>query len=71
MAPVTVQSGKHRAVHRRQACITTMHQAWLWFAFNTVRKVGCWARDDYQAKRKRGTHHYTALGGIGIDRVFK
>lgn len=65
MAPVTVQSGKHRSVHRRRACDTTLHQVWLWFAFNTVRKKGCWARDDYQAKRKNGTAHYTALRAIG------
>jgi len=70
MAPITVQSGKHRTVRRRQACISTLHQAWLWFAFNTVRKEGCWARADYQAKRKRGTQHYTALRGIG-DRWVK
>ncbi len=70
LAPVTVQSGKHRSVRRRQACDTTLHQAWTWFAFNTARKEGCWAREDYQAKRKAGSSHYTTLRGIA-DRWVK
>jgi hypothetical protein len=70
VAPVTIESGKHRTVRRRRACDTTLHQAWLWFAFNTVRKQGCWAREDYQAKRKTGTDHYTALRAIA-DRWVK
>lgn len=49
VAPITIQSGKHRTVRRRRACNRTTHQAWLWFAFNTIRKTGCWARDVYQA----------------------
>jgi transposase/transposase IS116/IS110/IS902 family protein len=60
-APITIQSGKFRGVRRRQACDDTVHHAWLWFAFNTVRKEGCWAREHYQAKRKAGVHHYAAL----------
>ncbi len=70
VAPITLQSGKHRTIRRRRACDTTLHQAWLWFAFNTIRKEGCWARDDYQAKRKAGVEHYTALRGIA-DRWVK
>lgn len=70
VAPITLQSGKHRTVRRRRACDTTIHQAWLWFAFNTIRKEGCWARDDYQTKRKAGIAHYTALRGIA-DRWVK
>jgi transposase len=70
LAPVTIQSGKHRTVRRRRACDTTLHQAWLWFAFNTVRKEGCWARADYQARRKAGGDHYTALRCIA-DRWVK
>jgi len=60
-APVTKQSGKHKGVQRRTACDSTIHQAWLWFSFNTIRQAGCWARDYYQEKRKNGTDHYTAL----------
>ncbi len=63
-APITVKSGKYRGVRRRQACDSTLHQAWIWFAFNTVRKEGCWAREDYQARRRAGCSHYTALRGI-------
>lgn len=69
-APITIQSGKHKAVHRRLARDATLHQAWLWFAFNTIRKAGCWARSDYQAKRQAGVTHYTALRGIA-DRWVK
>ncbi|MFQ5353269.1 MAG: IS110 family transposase [Candidatus Binatia bacterium] len=60
-APVTQQSGKHRTVKRRMARDTTVHQGWLWFAFNTVCQEGCWAREYYREKRKTGTDHYTAL----------
>ena len=38
--------------------------------FNTIRKEGCWARADYQAKRKTGVGHYAALRGIA-DRWVK
>jgi transposase len=64
VVPVTVQSGKHRSVHRRTARDATLHQAWLWFAFNTIRKEGCWAREDYQSKRQRGAEHYTTLRAV-------
>jgi hypothetical protein len=63
-APITIESGKYRGVRRRQACDTTTHQAWIWFAFNTARKKDCWAREEYQSKRQRGCSHYTALRGI-------
>lgn len=63
-APITIQSGKHRKVQRRLACDRTMHQVWIWYAFNTVQKQGCWAREEYQAKRKRGGEHYTVLRGL-------
>ncbi len=61
VAPVTQQSGKYRTVKRRTARDSTIHQAWLWFSFNTIRREGCWARAYYQEKRKTGTDHYTAL----------
>ena len=61
VAPVTQQSGKHKSVKRRMARDTTIHQGWLWFAFNTITCEGCWARDYYRDKRKSGTDHYTAL----------
>jgi transposase len=70
VAPITIQSGKHKSVRRRAACDATLHQAWLWFAFNTIRKEGCWARSEYQAKRQAGVEHYTALRCIA-DRWVK
>jgi transposase len=60
-APITIQSGKYHAVRRRKACDHTIHQAWMWFAFNTIRKEGCWAREDYRAKRQAGSAHYATL----------
>lgn len=64
VTPVTIQSGKHCSVRRRQACDRTLHQSWTWFAFNTVRREDCWAREEYQGKRKAGASHYTTLRGI-------
>lgn len=63
-APITIQSGKHRSVQRRLARDRTMHQIWMWYAFNTVLQPGCWAREDYQIKRKAGGEHYTVLRGL-------
>lgn len=60
-APITQQSGKHKTVKRRMACDSTIHQAWLWFSFNTITRPYCWARAYYQEKRKNGADHYTAL----------
>lgn len=60
-APVTQQSGKHKTVKRRMACDSTIHQAWLWFSFNTIRSEDCWARSYYKEKRKNGADHYTSL----------
>jgi len=61
VAPVTQQSGKHRVVKRRMACDTTVHQSWLWFSFNTIRRKDCWASEYYRGKRSAGTDHFTAL----------
>lgn len=63
-APITIQSGKRRSVQRRLARDRTMHQVWMWYAFNTILQPGCWAREDYQAKRKAGGEHYTVLRGL-------
>ena len=60
-APVTQQSGKHKVVKRRMARDTTVHQAWLWFSFNTIRREDCWARPYYQEKRASGADHDTTL----------
>jgi len=61
VAPLTIQSGKHRSVRRRHAADQTLNQALLHFAFNTAFTAGCWASDFYQRKRAEGKAHYTAL----------
>lgn len=61
VAPVTVQSGRSRHVKRRRACDHVINQALLFFAFRTAFTPGCWAADFYQAKRRNGVDHYTAL----------
>jgi hypothetical protein len=61
VAPLTIQSGKHRSVKRRHAADQTLSQALMHFAFNTAFTDGCWARDFYQRKRAEGKAHYTAL----------
>jgi transposase len=61
VAPLTIQSGKHRSVRRRHAADQTLSQALMHFAFNTAFTAGCWAGDFYQRKRADGKAHYTAL----------
>lgn len=61
VAPLTIQSGKHRSVRRRHAADQTLNQSLMHFAFNTAFTVGCWASDFYQRKRAEGKAHYTAL----------
>jgi len=61
MAPLTIQSGRHRSVKRRHAADQTLSQALLSFAFNTAFTAGGWASDFYQRKRAQGKAHYTAL----------
>ena len=61
VAPLTIQSGKHRSVRRRHAAYQTLSQALIQFAFNTAFSAGCWASDFYQRKRAEGKAHYTAL----------
>ncbi len=66
VAPVTVQSGRARHVKRRRACDHTVNQALLFFAFRTAFTPGCWAADFYQAKRREGADHYTALRALAL-----
>ena len=61
VAPLTIQSGKHRSVRRRHAADQILNQSLMHFAFNTAFKNGCWASDFYQRKRAEGKAHYTAL----------
>lgn len=61
VAPLTIQSGRHRSIRRRHAADQTLSQALMQFAFNTAFTAGCWASDFYQRKRAEGKAHYTAL----------
>lgn len=61
VAPLTIQSGKHRSVRRRHAADHTLNQSLMHFAFNTAFTAGCWASDFYKRKRAEGKAHYTAL----------
>jgi len=61
VAPLTIQSGRHRKVRRRRAADQTMRQGLMWFAFKTAFTAGCWAVEFYQRKRREGKGHYTSL----------
>jgi transposase len=66
VAPITVQSGKSRQVRRRRACDQTVHQALLFFAFNTAMRPDCWASEHYRSKRESGVGHYAALRSVAL-----
>lgn len=59
-APVTRQSGKHRAVSFRWACNKRLRQALTCFADNS-RHSSEWAADVYQRARNRGCDHPHAI----------
>lgn len=60
VAPVTVSSGKHRAIRRRRGCDQRAHQALVQFAFLTIRSEP-WADALYKQQRQRGRTHHAAL----------
>jgi transposase len=59
-APVTRESGKHRAVMFRWACNTRLRSALATLA-DTTRHTSPWARALYQRARDRGCHHAHAI----------
>jgi transposase len=59
-APVTRESGKHRAVTFRWACNMRLRQALATLA-DTTRHTNPWARAIYQRARDRGCEHAHAL----------
>ena len=59
-APVTLASGKHRAVYTRRRCNHRARNALYLFAFTSLRHHA-WARRFYDAGRSRGKHHSAAL----------
>jgi transposase len=56
VAPVTIASGKHRAVVFRWACNKRLRQAITCWADNS-RHSSAWAEDAYNAARARGCDH--------------
>jgi len=60
VAPVTHESGKHRAVSFRWACNKRLRQALTTFADNS-RHASPWAAAIYAAARRRGCHHPHAI----------
>ncbi len=59
-APVTRESGKHRAVTFRWACNMRLRQALVTLA-DTTRHTNPWARALYQQARDRGCEHAHAI----------
>lgn len=59
-APVTRESGKHRAVTFRWACNMRLRHALVTLA-DTTRHTHPWARDVYQRARARGCEHAHAI----------
>lgn len=66
-APVTDQSGKHRQVMMRYACVGRLRLALFFIATRAIMRDR-WARNLYDAQRKRGAGHARALRGVG-DRL--
>jgi transposase len=64
MAPITRESGKHRAVSFRWACNMRLRNAFALLA-DTTRRTMPWARAVYQRARERGHEHAHALRILG------
>jgi transposase len=60
VAPVTRESGRHRAVTFRWACNMRLRQALATLA-DTTRHTNPWARASYQRARDRGCEHAHAI----------
>ena len=60
IAPVTKQSGRTRAVHRRRACPHFELQTFMEWVGQTIMK-STWSRACYDHLRAKGMRHYAAL----------
>jgi transposase len=65
IAPVTVQSGKTRHVHRRWACNKFLRQTFHEFASHSC-KQSAWAKAYYQMLRSRGQKHQAAVRSLAF-----
>ena len=64
MAPITIQSGKHRGVKFRRACNHRLRQAIATLADST-RHWHPWAKAVYERARERGLTHPRAIRTLG------
>jgi transposase len=62
LAPVTRASGRSTRVRFRYAANNHLRDAFMWWAFTSIR-VNPWARAGYEAAKARGQHHHRALRG--------
>lgn len=66
IAPVTVQSGKSRRVHRRWACSRFLRQTFHEFALHSLAK-SAWAKAYYDMMReRRGLKHHAAVRALAF-----
>jgi transposase len=63
IAPITVQSGKSRAVRMRRACSKFLRQTFHEFAACS-RKASVWARAYYDMLRAKGHRHQSAIRAL-------
>lgn len=63
LAPVTRSSGRTVRVRFRYAANASMREAFMWWAYNSI-KVSPWARTAYDAAKGGGQHHYRAVRGL-------
>jgi transposase len=62
LAPVTRSSGRTVRVRFRYAANATMREAFMWWAYNSI-KLSPWARNSYDAAKGGGQHHYRVDSG--------
>jgi transposase len=65
IAPITVQSGHTRWVHRRWACPKFLLQTFYEYA-NLSRQPSSWAEAFYQRKRQEGKKHAAAIRALAF-----
>lgn len=65
IAPVTKQSGKSKAVHRRWACNRFLLQTFHEFAAHSI-KYSVWAKAYYDMLRGRGQKHQAAVRALAF-----
>jgi transposase len=65
IAPVGVESGKHKSAHFRRACPKFLRQTFHEFA-NCSRSQSAWAQAFYQMQRDRNKDHHAAVRSLAF-----